>query len=68
MTKRNLDGCYFRVQRKGVWENVCFSDLTAQERDEMLKDRSPEWLKGLCRHLADTIQVIGEQFNIMGDE
>ena len=62
--KRNLDGCYFRVCRDGKWENVCFSDLTANERVEVLQSKSPEWLRSLCYHLADTIQQIGNAFDI----
>lgn len=26
--QRNLDGVYFRVERDGKWQNICFSDLT----------------------------------------
>ena len=50
---RNLDGCYFRVNRDGKWENVCFSDLTPEEREEVMTDRNDEWLRKLCRHLSD---------------
>lgn len=31
---RELDGCYFRIQRDGKWQNICFSDLTEIERDD----------------------------------
>ena len=64
---RNLDGCYFRVARNGKWESICFSDLTEEERQTVLKGRNEEWLKSLCCHLADTIKNIGEQFDIEGD-
>ena len=30
---RNLDGCYFRIERNGKYENVCFSDLTEEEQE-----------------------------------
>ncbi len=30
---RDMDGIYFRVQRDGKWENLCFSDLTSEEQD-----------------------------------
>ena len=43
--KRNLDGCYFRVQRDGKWESICFSDLTEEERNGVLEGRNEEWLK-----------------------
>lgn len=45
---RELDGCYFRIQRDGKWQNICFSDLTEIERDSVMKDRDERWLKSLC--------------------
>lgn len=63
---RNLDGVYFRVKRDGKWRSICFSDLTAEEREEVLKDRPVEWLKQLCCILADTIKNIGEAFDLEG--
>ena len=63
---RNLDGVYFRINRDGKWCNVCFTDLTRAEREEVLKDRSVEWLKQLCHILAVTMQDIGETFDLFG--
>lgn len=65
MGKRNLDGVYFRVQRDGKWDNVCFSDLTKDERNEVMENRSEQWLKEMCQILADVIVNIGEQFDIL---
>lgn len=65
MEKRNLDGVYFRVQRDGKWNNVCFSDLTKDERNEVMENRSEQWLKEMCQILADVIVNIGEQFDIV---
>ena len=64
--KRNLDGCFFRVERDGKWDNICFSDLTAKERDAVLQGKSEEWLKSLCCHLAEKLWDIGEWYNIEG--
>lgn len=61
---RNLDGCYFRVLRDGKWESVCFSDLTPEERDGVSRKAS-SWWKSLAYHLADRLQEIGEQFDII---
>lgn len=66
MKNRNLDGVYFRVNRGGEWQPICFSDLTPEERDEVLKGRPAEWLKNLCCILADTIKNIGEVFDLEG--
>ena len=62
--QRNLDGVYFRVKRNGKYDNVCFSDLTSEERNEILSGRENEWLSQMCRILADTIYRIGEQLDI----
>ena len=59
-----IDGVYFRVQRNNKWENICFSDLTEAEQDEMMKDRSEIWLKSLCKILGNTIHNVAEQFDI----
>ena len=64
---RDLDGCYFRVRRDGEWDNVCFSDLSAEERAflfDKTKEKSASYWKSLAYHLADCLQAIGNQFNI----
>lgn len=66
--ERNLDGVYFRVYHDGKWCNICFTDLTNDEREEVMKDRPVEWLKQMCRILADTIQNIGETFDLMMED
>lgn len=62
---RNLDGCYFRVERDGKWQDICFSDLTKEEQKLMLKDKNEEWLKSLCFYLADVIKDIGDKLDIV---
>ena len=63
--KRNLDGIYFRVKRNGKYENVCFSDLTETEREEICKNRPAEWYKEVAYHLADRLRIIGNTFDIV---
>ena len=75
MTKiqRNLDGVYFRVKRDGKYESVCYSDMTAEERDEMAalreKSATPEeqaaWWRGMANILADRLYDMGEQLGVM---
>lgn len=75
MTKiqRNLDGIYFRVQRDGKWMNVCYSDMTADERDEIVRKRAetstPEeqaaWWRSMADLLADQLYDMGEQLGVM---
>jgi len=67
MIKRNLDGCYFRVRRGEKYEDLCFSDLTCDEQEELLKDRSPEFIVGLTLHLAKIIRQIGDEFDLRGE-
>lgn len=61
---RELDGCYFRVERNGRYQNICFSDLSESEMNDVLKGRNEEWLQSLCVHLGQTIRTIGDQFDI----
>lgn len=75
MTKiqRNLDGIYFRVKRDGRYENVCYSDMTAEERDEIAalreKNATPEeqaaWWRSMANILADQLYDMGEQFGVV---
>lgn len=61
---RNLDGVYFRIKRENEWQNICFSDLTDNEMEEVLQNRSDEWLKNMCKILGKTIRDIGDQLDI----
>ena len=63
--KRGLDGYYFRVKRNEKWDNVCFSDLTGEERKSVLEGKSIEWLQTLCLGLGEIIHLIGEELNIV---
>ena len=59
--KRNLDGVYFRIGT----ENICFSDLTEEQQDEMMSGRDPEWLKSLCKILAKALKNVGDDLDII---
>lgn len=65
-TKRNLSGIYFRVKNEetGKFENVVFEDLSEEQQDEVMNGRSEEWLKSLAKGLANTLNNIGEQFDL----
>lgn len=69
--KRNLDGVYFRIERDGKFENVCFSDLTEDEREYIAELRgvkmAGEWWKNLAYHLADCLRRIGDEFDIVSE-
>ena len=63
--RRDLDGVYFRVKRNDTYEAICFSDLSADERRQILEGRNEEWLKSMCIALADNLREIGDQFDIV---
>lgn len=65
---RNLDGVYFRINRDDSWQSICFSDLTEEEMDNVLKDKSEEWLRRMCKILGETIKDIGEQLDIVMEQ
>ena len=62
--KRNLDGVYFRVSRDDKWYDLCFSDLTEEERKKVMENRSKEWVKALANILANAIRNIGDQLDL----
>lgn len=62
--KRNLDGVYFRMRRDDKWYDLCFSDLTEEEREKVMENRSKEWVKALANILANAIRNIGDQLDL----
>lgn len=70
--QRNLDGVFFRIKRGNKYTNVCFSDLTAEERKEILDKKCTQaeaitWLRSMCEILADTLRNIGDEFDIWSE-
>ena len=64
---RNLDGIYFRVKREDKWQNVCFSDLTEKEREELFEgenQKSALWWRTVAYRLADVLKEVGDRFDI----
>ena len=64
---RDLDGVYFRINRNGKWQNICFSDLTEEEMVRVLEDKDKQWLKNMCKVLANALRSIGDQLDIVID-
>ena len=64
---RKLDGVFFRINRDGKWQNICWSDLTDEEMDDILKDKDLGFCQRLCKILGHTIHSIGDELDIMGE-
>ena len=75
-TRRNLDGVYFRVQRDGKWLNICYSDMTDEERKHVICDRMDDkpleeqasYYKRLAEIMANTLHEVGDVFGIVGED
>ena len=71
--QRNLDGIYFRVERDGKWQNVCYSDMEQAERDEVARkraehatiDEQARWWRNMADVLADQLYDMGEQLGVV---
>ncbi len=69
--KRDLDPAYFRVEREGKWESLCFTDLTEKEREGVMDGRSESWLRKMVAILAGSLRDLGDRLNVeyvSGDE
>ena len=65
-TKRNLSGIYFRYKEEdSSWGNRCFEDLPKNDQIKYLEGKSEEWLKSMIVKLSDTLNEIGNQFDII---
>lgn len=70
---RNLDGVFYRVQRGDRMCTVCFSDMTSDERKEVIYDRMGErpldeqvgYYRRLAELMADQLYAMGEQLEVM---
>jgi len=50
------DEVFFRVERNGKWQNVCFCDLTLDEIDKVTENKSKEWWKKLALYFRDLMK------------
>lgn len=72
-TQRNLDGAYFRVEREGRWLNVCYSDMTPDERKRTIYDRMGDkpldeqvgYYRRLAEIMAEQLYDMGEQLGVV---
>ena len=62
---RNLDGYYFRVKRGDGYDNICWSDLTREEKERMIERYDIEALRRFCIGLGEVIKEIGDSCDIV---
>lgn len=68
MKKRELCGIYFRVERNGKFEDVCFTDMTEKEQLATLNGLSFEASKKMCMWLARVVRTLGDRFDISAEK
>ena len=68
MKKRELCGIYFRVERNGKYENICFTDMTEKEQLATLNGLSFEASKKMCMWLARIVRNLGDMFDISAEK
>lgn len=62
--RRDLDGVYFRVERDGRWESVCFTDLTEEERGRVMEGRPEGWAREMALIMARTLREVGDALGL----
>ncbi len=62
--KRNLDGMLFRIKRDEKYQSICFSDMTTEERLEVLKTKDVEFMRRMCLIIAERMREIGDKYDI----
>lgn len=64
---RNLSGIYIRYKdpETGKYEPVVFEDLPTEYQKELLAKKDKEWIVDLAIELGNTINKIGDQFDLM---
>mgnify|MGYP000885370554 FL=1 len=68
--ERNLSGIYVRIKRDEKYQSVDITDMTPEELTEFLNSKamSIDYLARLVQNLVETIQTIGEKFDIQTEE
>lgn len=63
-----MDGIYYRVKREGKWQNVCFSDMTVEERDEIIGERTAGYWRQVADYLANQLRNFAIEAEAAGIE
>ena len=66
MNRRNLSGVYIfhKFEDEENKKPTCFEDLPEEKQDEWLNTLEPEAVKNLAKHLANTLNHIGNLLDL----
>lgn len=69
VNRRNLSGVYIfhKFDEDERREPTCFEDCPEEKQDEWLNSLDPEAVKNLAKHLANTLNIIGNQLDLYGN-
>lgn len=67
--QRNLCGIYYRVKRNDKWDNICISDMTDDEINNLFlsideNDFSQDYYKNLSKSLINVLKNIGDKLDL----
>lgn len=58
---KELDGIYYRVKRDNQYVNICLSDLTQEEREEILSKKPIEYLYAIIEVLISKLRELDDE-------
>ena len=60
---KELDGVYYRVKRDNQYVNICLSDLTQEEREEILSKKPIEYLYAIIEVLVSRLRELDDEIS-----
>lgn len=60
---KELDGIYYRVKRDNQYVNICLSDLTQEEREEILSKKPIEYLYAIIEVLVSRLRELDDEIS-----
>ena len=63
--RRDLDGCFFRVNRDSKWLSLCWTDLTTEERENIMEEKDVYWHRRMLEYITNQFRIIGDHFDIV---
>lgn len=60
---KELDDIYYRVKRDNQYVNICLSDLTQEEREEILSKKPVEYLYAIIEVLISRLRELDDEIS-----